>query len=97
MLLLVDLVQHTFHTGELPMAMSWSTMVLLPKDGGGYRGIGLLEIIWKLISAILDVWFKSTIQFHDCLHGFQASRGTGTAIIEVKLLQQLAMIHQVPL
>ena len=38
-----------------------------------------------------------SIEFHDCLHGFLAGRGTGTATIEVKLTQQLAYIKQVPL
>ena len=34
---------------------------------------------------------------HDCLHGFQAGRGKGTATTEVKLAQQLAYINKVPL
>ena len=37
------------------------------------------------------------IEFHDCLHSFQSGRGTGTAITEVKLAQQLAYLEQVPL
>ena len=38
-----------------------------------------------------------TLALHDCLHGFTAGRGTGTAIMEVKLAQQLAHLKQVPL
>ena len=30
----------------------------------------------------------SAITFHDVLHGFRAGRGTGTASLEAKLLQQ---------
>ena len=37
------------------------------------------------------------LDYHDCLHGFLAGRGTGTATTEVKLAQQLAYIEQVPL
>ena len=37
------------------------------------------------------------IEFHDCLHGFLTGRGTGTAMIEVKLAQQLAYLNQTPL
>ena len=37
------------------------------------------------------------IELHDCLHGFQAGRGTGTATIEAKLVQQHAYIMQEPL
>ena len=32
--------------------------------------------------------------FHDALHGFRAQRGTGTACIEAKLLQQLSKMVQ---
>ena len=93
--LLVSLIQECFEEGVLPMQLPWSTMVLLPKGGGDFRGIGLLEICWKLITSIMDARFKEKIDFHDALHGFRAGRGTGTAIIEAKLLQQLAAIHQV--
>jgi hypothetical protein len=72
------------------MELPWSMMVLLPKDSSGFQGIGLLEIIWKLITS-------KAVEFHDALHGFHAFWGTGTAIIEAKLIQQLASIHQVPL
>ena len=37
------------------------------------------------------------LHYHDCLHGFLAGRGTGTATTEVKLAQQFAYIGQVPL
>ena len=94
---LVSLVQHAFLTGELPTEVSWSALVLIPKSGGGHQGIGLLEVIWKLISSIIDARIKSSVDFHDSLHGFRAGRGTSTAIIEAKLLQQLAAIEQVPL
>jgi len=95
--LLVSLIQECFKEGVLPTQLPWSTMVLLPKGGGDFRGIGLLEVCWKLITSIMDARFKEKIDFHDALHGFRAGRGTGTAIIEAKLLQQLAAIQQVPL
>ena len=37
------------------------------------------------------------LDYHDCLPGFLAGRGTGTAVTEVKLAQQLACIKQMPL
>ena len=78
--------------------MAWGALILLPKVvEGQFRVFGLLEIVWKLILHVLDTRIKAAIEFHDCLHGFRAKRGTGTAIIEAKLLQQLAAIDQVPL
>jgi len=93
---LVTLIQHVYETGVLPATLPWAIMVLLPKASSGYQGIGLLEIIWKVIAAIIDARIKASISFHDALHGFRAKPGTGTAIFEVKLFQQLASIQQVP-
>ena len=91
---LCEFVRHIYATGEMPVELSWATMILLPKGDGQYRGIGLLEIIWKLISKIIDRRIKAHVEFHDALHGFRAKRGCGTATIEAKLLQQLATIEQ---
>ena len=93
---LVELIQHAFETGNLPEELARSTMILLPKGGGQFRGIGLLESVWKVISSVMNRRL-SAIELHDALHGFRAGRGTGTAIIEVKLLQQWARLKQVPL
>ena len=94
--MLVRLVQHVFATGEIPTTMTWATIVLLPKSDSGVRGIGLLDVIWKLITATIEHRVSSNVRYHDTLHGFRAKRGTGTAVIEAKLFQQLAIIHQVP-
>ena len=68
-------------------------VVLLPKGGGDYRGIGLLEPLWKVVGILMDRWLQ-VVQFHDCLHGFLKGRGTGTATLEAKLAQQLAYLEQ---
>ena len=59
-----------------------------------YRGIGLVEVMWKVVAAILNRRFKSSITYHNFLHGFRASRGTGTVTLEAKLLQQLAALRE---
>ena len=69
-------------------------MVLLPKGNGDYRGIGLLEIIWKVIESIINRRIVSKVVLRDSLHGCIAGRGTGTACTETKLLQQLAKLAQ---
>ena len=65
----VKLIQTIWEKGEIPQQMSWMTVVLIPKGGGDYRGIGLLEPFWKTIEVLIDSWLQ-VIQFHDCLHGF---------------------------
>jgi len=93
---LVELVQYVYEHGQCPTSMTFSTVVLLPKPDGGVRGIGLLEAVWKLLASIIDLRMKAQIRFHDSLHGSVPGRGTGTAVFEAKLFQQLAAVEQVP-
>jgi hypothetical protein len=69
---MMELAQHAFETGELPMELPWSVLVLIPKGSGGCRGIVLLEICWKVISKIMDFRMKQGIDFDDSIHGFRA-------------------------
>ena len=83
----VYLVQLEFQEGKLAEEATWQAVVLLPKGKNDYRGIGLAEVMWKVVAAILNRQLTASITFHDLLHGFQAGRGTGTAILEAKLIQ----------
>ena len=49
--------------------------------------------MWKVVAVILNRRFTSSITFHDVLHGFREGRGTGTATLKAKLLQQLAAMR----
>ena len=62
-------------------------LVLIPKGGGEYHGIGLMEMVWKAVEVILNRPFTASIAYHDSFHEFQAGRGTGTATLKVKMLQ----------
>ena len=75
--LLVKLCKHIWHTGEIPQRMLLAVVVLIPKGTSSeYRGISLLEVIWKLLEQVLDAWLLG-IDLHDYLHGFWAKRGCG--------------------
>jgi hypothetical protein len=67
----------------------------ITKGGGDYRSIGLLEPIWKIIERVMKVRLDA-IELHESLHGCRNKRGTGTAVIEAKLAQQLAHLEQTP-
>jgi hypothetical protein len=92
---LVQLVQAVWDDGKIPTQLGWVVTVLIPKGGGDYRGIGLLEPIWKVIERVIDKRLEA-IALHDSLHSCRNGRGTGTAVIEAKLSQQLAHIKQTP-
>ncbi len=92
---LARLVQAVWDKGRIPLQLRWVVTVLIPKGGGDYRGIGLLEPIWKVIKQVMDHRLE-VIALHDCLHGCRNGQGTGTAVIKAKLAQQLAHIEQAP-
>ena len=72
---------------------TWQAVVLIPKGKKDYRGIGLVDVMWKVVVAIINRRFTSSITYHGALHGFRAGRGTGTATLEAQLLQQLAALR----
>ena len=41
--------------------------------------------------------YQEVHDFHEILHGFRVGRGTGTPIMEMKLVQELASVDQDPL
>ena len=69
-------------------------MVLIQKGRKEYRVIGLVEVMWKVVTAILHCLLTTAITYHDALHGFRVGRPTGTSTLEAKLLQQLAATRE---
>jgi hypothetical protein len=93
--LLVGLIQAIWMQGEIPQQLTWVIVVLPPKGGGDYRGIGLLELLWKVVKQIIDQGLNA-LPLHEVLHGCRNGRGMGMAILEAKLAQQLAHLEQEP-
>ncbi len=71
-------MQTIWERGSVPEQMTWEIIVLLPKGGGDYPGIGLLEPFWKVVEKII-VRRLALIEFHICLHGGLPKKGTGIA------------------
>jgi hypothetical protein len=45
----VQLIQSVWTHGNITCQLLWIIVVLIPKGGGDYHGIGLLELIWKVL------------------------------------------------
>ena len=88
------MTQTTFREGKLAEEATWQTVVLIPKGKGEFRGIGLVEVTWTVVVVILHRRLTEGIKLHDVLHGFREGRGTGTATLEAKLLQQIAAMRE---
>ena len=90
----LDLVQTAFRDGDLAEEATWQAVFLIPKGKKDYRGIDLVEVMWKVVAAILNRRFTPSIAYHNALYGFRAGRGTGTVTLEAKLLQQLVALRE---
>ena len=69
-------------------------MVLISKGKKDYRGIGLIEVMWKVAAVVLNCRLTASITYHNFLHGLQEGRGTGTATLEANLLHQLSALRE---
>ena len=73
---------------------SWHKVVLIPKGyGKDFRGIGLVEVMWKDTTGILNRQLTAVNTYHNILHGFNAVRGMGTAILKAKDLHHLTFMR----
>ena len=94
---LVEIVQHMWRTGEILQELGWTVLDLITKGTTYTRRIGLLDTLCMVVEALIDTCLRAIIQFHDVLHRFRAGKGTGTAIMELKLAQELARVDHSPL
>ena len=87
-------MQVMFRNRTVPVKIAWARMVLTLKGKGKYRGIGLVEVLWKFCAVVVNCCLKTIVVLHDALHGFRTLRGTATstATLEAKLSQKLAGI-----
>ena len=71
------------------------TVWMIPNGGvTDFLGIGLVEVLWKAISGIINIRLLYSIQLHDVLHDFCAGGETGNATLNVKLLQNLISVRE---
>ena len=68
-------------------------LVLVPKGNTDTWGIVLLEKLWNLVEAIINTCLGASIRFHYVLHCFCMGRGTWTAIMELKLAQDMDNVN----
>ena len=76
-----------WRTGDIPKELGWTVLLLITKGITSTWGIGLLDTVWKVVEALIETHLNASLQFHNVLNRFRAGRGTGTAIMELKLTQ----------
>ena len=74
-----------WRTGGIPQDLVYTVLVLISKGTTYTWGIDLLETLFKVVEALVDTRLRAILQCHNVLHGFREGRGTGTAIMELKI------------
>ena len=93
---LVDLIQFMWDNGKNPTELGWTVLFIIPKDSTDTWRIGMLEVMWKVVEGLIYNHVKAAVKFHYVLHGFHAGRGAATAIMELKIAQDLESVYQDP-
>ena len=64
-------------------------VVLTHKGNVDFRGIGLVKVLRKTMSGMINHHIGAEFQFHNVLHGFWEGWGKENASLEAKLNQKL--------
>ena len=95
--IVVRLVQVMLRDGNVLEEIAWVTMFLLLKGKESYRGIGIVEVLCKVCSVVVNFSLKKSVVLYGALRGFREVRGAGAATSEAKLAQKLAILAHDPL
>ena len=68
---------------------TWQAVILIYNGRMEYYVIGLLELVWKVVVAILNLRLTASIAYQYFLHILQAGHGLGTTTLKAKLFQKL--------
>ena len=68
-----------FREGILTEEVTWQAVVLIPKGGKDYWGIGLVEVMWKVVAEILNRRLIASIAFHNSHNASDNSSEIGRA------------------
>ena len=90
----IELVKKASREGRLLAECTWKMVVLIPKGNGYSRGIGLVEVLWKTVSGVINRHIRVEVHFHHLLHDFWEGRGARTVSLEENLLQNLAEMRE---
>ena len=77
----VALEREDFGEGRLVEEAMCQAVVLIPKEKRDCCGIGLAEVVWKVVVMILNSRLTASITYHNLIYGFRAGHGTGTATL----------------
>ena len=61
----MKLIQTAFRDRVLAEEATWQAVVLIPKGGSNYNGIGIVEMVCKAVVVIINRCFTAYITYRD--------------------------------
>ena len=89
-----DIIHSAIRAGQIPTECGCHTVVLITKGERYFCGFVIVEVIWKVVSGVVNCWIGSVVYFRYMLHGLRADRGTGITSLDVNLLQKLTVMRE---
>ena len=82
------IVQEEFCDEALAEDSTWQKVFLIPKGASGdFREIGMVKVICKSVTILLNWRLTTAIKFNDVLHRFWEGGGIGNDALKNNLLQ----------
>ena len=86
-----------WRTGVIPQQLHRVIVVLVPKGNScNFRGIRFMQPVWKIVEGVMERRLQK-LECHESLHGGLKGKGMGTAIMDMKMAQELVSVDQDPL
>ena len=82
----VYLVHAAFRGSHLYEEATWQAVIVIPKRGRDFWGVGLVEVLWIMVTVILDLRLGTSITSHGVLHGFHVGCEIGNSSLNSNLL-----------
>ena len=83
-----------FRDNIFPTECTWNILVHLLNGKGDVRVIGIMEVLWKTVSVVINRQIGAELNNHNVIHGLRAGLDIGKASFKSKLLQQLKTIRE---
>ena len=63
-------MQASCQEGQPVEEATWRSVALILKGGVYFRGIGLVEVMWKVVAVILNCYFRASTAVYVVFRGF---------------------------
>ena len=91
----VEILQTAFRDDRISTECTWQMVVLVPKGDGEFRGIGIVGVLWKALSGVINRRIRAAVKLNNFIHGLLGGWGTWTAYLKSKFPQQMMELLEV--